>query len=411
MQQHRCRFCNSVLSEVFVDLGMSPLSNAFVPADSAEQMEAFFPLTAYVCGECLLVQVPQFERPEKIFSDDYAYHSSYSDTWLEHARQYVEAMIRRYGIDQNSRVIEIASNDGYLLQYFVRAKVPVLGIEPAANVGRVAEEHGVPTVAAFFGSALAEDLVRSGQTADLLLGNNVLAHVPDLNDFVEGLRIALKPNGVVTLEFPHLVRLIEGNQFDTIYHEHFSYFSLSTVKHVFDVHHLQVFDVEEIPTHGGSLRVHVQHAGADRSVGQAVERLLADERQFGIGALTTYRRFGAEVQRTKRNLLRFLIEAKENGKRVAGYGAPAKANTLLNYCGIRADLLEFTVDRSPYKQGRLLPGTRIPVHDPKRILETKPDFVLILPWNIKEEITQQMNCIRDWGGRFVVPIPRLEVLG
>jgi 2-polyprenyl-3-methyl-5-hydroxy-6-metoxy-1,4-benzoquinol methylase len=406
-----CRFCTANLTEVFADLGMSPLSNAFVPADRASQMEPFFPLTAYVCTECLLVQVPEFEAPENIFSATYAYFSSFSDTWLAHVKRYVEAMADRYAIGADSRVVEIASNDGYLLQYFVERGVPVLGVEPAANCAAAAEERGVKTLTAFFSAATARKLVDEGKAADLLLGNNVLAHVPDLNDFVEGLRVALKPRGVITMEFPHLLHLIEESQFDTIYHEHFSYFSFLAVQKIFAAHGLTIFDVEELPTHGGSLRIHAQRtdSGAQPLNGR-VEALLEKEREAGMESLETYRAFAAGAQKVKRDLLRFLIDAKEQGKRVAGYGAPAKGNTLLNYCGVRTDLLSFTVDRSPHKQGTLLPGTRIPVRAPQDLLDAKPDYVLILPWNIRDEIVDQMGAIRDWGGRFVVPIPRLQVL-
>jgi len=411
MSMHRCLFCSSSLQEVFADLGMSPLSNAFVSPEHASEMELFFPLTAYVCRECLLVQVPQFEVPERIFSDTYAYFSSFSDTWLAHVRHYVDEMIARYNIGPSSQAIEIASNDGYLLQYFVARGVKVLGIEPAANCARAAEERGVASLTAFFNSATARQLVESGKAADLLLGNNVLAHVPELNDFVDGLRIALKPSGVVTMEFPHLLRLIEQNQFDTIYHEHFSYFSLRIVQRIFDEHELQIFDVEQLPTHGGSIRIHAQHGGSGiHKVTGNVDAILEAERDAGMDRIETYRHFAARAQKVKRDLLRFLIDAKDSGKRVAAYGAPAKGNTLLNYCGIRTDLLPFTVDRSPHKQGKLLPGTRIPVRAPQELIAEKPDYVLILPWNIKDEITEQMNCVREWGGRFVVPIPQLQVI-
>lgn len=406
MKKTPCRFCSAPLDDVFVDLGMSPLSNGFVPAERANEMEPFFPLTAYVCTNCFLVQVPEFAAPDRIFTDEYAYFSSFSEAWLDHARRYVEQMIARYGIDASHQVIEVASNDGYLLQYFMKLGIPVLGIEPAANCARVARERGVPTLTEFFSSATARELA-----ADLLLGNNVLAHVPDLNDFVDGLRLALKPQGVITLEFPHLLRLIEQNEFDTIYHEHFSYFSFMTVRRIFAAHGLTIHDVEQLSTHGGSLRIHAQHATTGAwPVSENVAALLAAERAAGIDRIETYRRFGDRAQTAKRDLLRFLIDAKEGGKKVVGYGAPAKGNTLLNYCGIRSDLLPFTVDRSPHKQGTLLPGTRIPVHAPDKLIAEKPDYVLILPWNIQDEITQQMSGVREWGGRFVVPIPRLQVL-
>ena len=397
-----CRFCGEALSHQFADLGMSPLSNAFLRPEHLGRMEPFYPLTVYVCANCFLVQLPAVETPEAIFSD-YAYFSSYSDSWLEHSRNYCATMTKRLGLNASSQVIEIASNDGYLLQYFHARGIPVLGVEPAANVAEVARQKGIETLVRFFGVETAKEL----PPADLLLGNNVLAHVPDINDFVEGMRIALKPGGTITMELPHLMRLMQGNQFDTIYHEHFSYFSLLTVRRIFAAHGLTVCDVDELPTHGGSLRIHARHGG---DVAPAVDALETREREFGLDRLETYASFADQVRGTKRALLQFLIEAKESGKRVVGYGAPAKGNTLLNYCGIRSDFLEFTVDRSPHKQGLFLPGTRIPIYAPEKIAETKPDYVLILPWNLRDEIMEQMAHIREWGGRFVVPIPRVEVL-
>ena len=404
-----CRSCGAALSELFADLGMSPLSNAFVRPEHLDQSERFYPLTVYVCATCLLVQLPAFETPENIFSD-YAYFSSYSDSWLAHARAYCRSMMDRFALDATSQVVELASNDGYLLQYFLDAGLPVLGIEPAANVAEVARSKGIETLVRFFGVATARELAAAGRRAKLLLGNNVLAHVPDLNDFVAGLKILLDEEGVITMEFPHLLRLIEGNQFDTIYHEHFSYFSLLAVTRVFDAHGLTIFDVDELPTHGGSLRIYARHAGQARGAGERVVHLLTTEREYGLDRIATYARFAEQVRETKRALLEFLIRAKNDGKRVAGYGAPAKGNTLLNYCGIRTDFLDYTVDRSPHKQGLFLPGTRIPIHSPDRLRETKPDFVLILPWNLKEEILEQMAEVRSWGGRFVVPIPRVEIV-
>lgn len=403
-----CRFCSEPLSCQFADLGVSPLSNAYLRGDQVDRMEPFYPLTAYVCERCFLVQLPAVETPENLFSD-YAYFSSYSETWLEHARRYCAAMKERLSLGAESQVIEIASNDGYLLQYFVQAGVPVLGIEPAANVAEVARTKGVETIVTFFGVATGVELAAAGRQADLLLGNNVLAHVPDINDFVAGMRAALKPNGTTTMEFPHLMRLMIGNQFDTIYHEHLSYLSLLTVRQIFAAHGLTVFDVDELPTHGGSLRVYAAHAGV-AEVRPGVATLEAREREFGLDRVDAYLRFAEQVRQTKRSLLQFLIRAKEEGKRVVGYGAPAKGNTLLNYCGVRTDFLDFTVDRSPHKQGLLLPGTRIPIYAPEKIAETKPDYVLILPWNLRAEIVEQMRHVREWGGRFVVPIPRLEVL-
>lgn len=405
-----CRFCGAPLSEVFVDLGASPLANSYLEPEDLSRAEAFYPLCVYVCGECLLVQLPEEERPEAIFSD-YAYFSSYSDSWLRHAKTYAEAMIERFGLGPGTQAIEIASNDGYLLRWLKERGVPVLGIEPARNVAEAAEAAGIPTIVKFFGAATARELVAEGKRADLLVGNNVLAHVPGLNDFVAGLKILLAPSGVLTMEFPHLLRLMAEDQFDTIYHEHYSYFSFATVRKVFSAHGLTLFDVEELPTHGGSLRIYARHdEDASKPVGERVADLLAREEAAGLGKLETYRSFGERVQRVKWGLLRFLIASKEAGKSIAGYGAPAKGNTLLNYCGIRTDFLDYTVDRSPHKQGRYLPGVRIPIHGPDRLRETRPDYVLILPWNLKEEIVEQMADVRSWGGRFVVAIPEVEIL-
>jgi len=410
MSAPACRFCQHPLSHEFANLGMSPLSNAFLRADELDRMEPFYPLVAFVCERCFLVQLPEVQTPERLFSD-YAYFSSYSDSWLEHVRRYCATMVERLGLGRGSQVVEIASNDGYLLQYFAALGIPVLGIEPAANVAEVARGHGIETLVRFFGVQTATELAAAGRHADLLLGNNVLAHVPDLNDFVEALRIVLKPAGVITMEFPHLLCLIAGNQFDTIYHEHFSYFSFTTVRCIFEAHGLTIFDVDRLPTHGGSLRIHAQRADAGtRAATRRVAALLEEERAFGVGKVDTYCRFGERARETRRDLLQFLIEAKAAGKRTAAYGAPAKGNTLLNYCGIRDDLVEYTVDRSPHKQGRYLPGTHLPIYAPDRIRETRPDYVLILPWNIKDEIMRQMADVREWGGRFVVPIPRVEVL-
>jgi hypothetical protein len=404
-----CRFCQAQLSREFADLGMSPLSNAYLKAEELERAEPFFPLKAYVCTECLLVQLPAVESPEKIFTD-YAYFSSYSDSWLAHARAYCQAMIQRLGLDATTGVVEIASNDGYLLQYFQEAGVPVLGVEPAGNVAEVARAKGIETVSRFFGVETAHALAAERPKPKLLLGNNVLAHVPELNDFVAGLKVLLAAGGTITMEFPHLMRLIEGNQFDTIYHEHFSYFSLLTVQRVFAAAGLTIVDVEELPTHGGSLRIYARHAEEGTGPGDRVTHLLAVEREYGIDRLETYDRFAEQVRQTKRALLTFLIRAREENKRVAGYGAPAKGNTLLNYCGVRTDFIDYTVDRSPHKQGLFLPGTHIPIHAPDRLRETKPDYVLILPWNLKDEIIRQMADVRTWGGRFVVPIPRVELV-
>jgi SAM-dependent methyltransferase len=389
---------------------MSPLSNAYIDAESKPRMEPFYPLHTYVCDNCFLVQLPEFESPEHIFGD-YAYFSSYSESWLRHASRYTDAMVKRFGLDATCKVIEIASNDGYLLQYFASKGIAVLGIEPARNVATVALEKGIPTLTDFFGVETATRLAEEGHHADLLLGNNVLAHVPDLNDFVAGMKIILKPHGVITMEFPHLLCLMRENQFDTIYHEHFSYFSFTTVEKVFSRHGLTLFDVEELPTHGGSLRIYGCHAeDVTKTVETSVTELKTREAEAGLTTSAAYSSFAEQVRETKRALLEFLITARRQGKHIAGYGAPAKGNTLLNYCGIRQDFLDYTVDVSPHKQGRLLPGTHIPIHAPDRIRETKPDYVLILPWNLRSEIMGQMAHIRDWGGRFVIPVPRVEIL-
>lgn len=405
-----CRHCGAPLEVTFCDLGMSPLANSYLATDQLNRMEPFYPLHVYVCGECFLVQLQEFESPEHIFSD-YAYFSSFSDSWVAHAKAYVEHMTDRLELTADSQVVEIASNDGYLLQFFHEKRIPVLGIEPAGNVAKAAQEKGIETLVEFFNPELAESLAERGRKADLLLGNNVLAHVPDLNGFVRGMQIALKPTGVITMEFPHLLRLMHENQFDTIYHEHFSYISLGTVERVFAKFGLRVFDVDQLPTHGGSLRIYAAHADNDaRPVTQRVADLKAEEAEAGLLDLDTYRGFSEQVKETKRALLRFLVDAKEQGKTVVGYGAPAKGNTLLNYCGVRTDMVDFTVDRSPHKQDHYLPGVHLPIYPPEKINEAKPDYVLILPWNLKDEIMKQMAHIRDWGGRFVVPIPTAKVL-
>lgn len=404
-----CRSCGSPLRDTFVDLGMSPLANSYVKSEQLNCEEAFYPLHVFICRDCLLVQVEVFETPERIFSD-YAYFSSYSESWLEHARTYVERVTERFGLGPESHVMELASNDGYLLQYFVQKGIPVLGIEPAANVAKAAIEKGVPTLKRFFGSEMARQMASEGKKADLLIGNNVLAHVPDLNDFVQGLKIALKPRGVITMEFPHLMRLVEGNQFDTIYHEHFSYFSFHTVRRVFSERGLEIFDVEELPTHGGSLRIYARHAEDDsKPITLAVCSIALHEKSAGYTDLDRYLSFEEKVKATKRRLLAFLVIAKDSGKKIAAYGAAAKGNTLLNYCGIRTDFIDYVVDRSPQKQGLFLPGTHIPILPPSEIEKTRPDYLLILPWNLKEEVMQQMNHIRSWGGKFVVPIPEVRV--
>jgi SAM-dependent methyltransferase len=401
----RCRFCEAPLTRTFVDLGMSPLCESYVAPDRLDAMEPFYPLHVRICERCLLVQLPELVAPEAIFTE-YAYFSSYSDSWVEHARRYADAMIGRHGLGPEAFVVELASNDGYLLRHFVERGIRVLGVEPARNVARAAVEHGVPSLPVFFGAQVARDIVAEHGHADLVPANNVLAHVPDINDFVAGIAILLAPGGTTTLEFPHILRLIEGKQFDTIYHEHYSYLSLHTVERIFAAHGLRVVDVEELPTHGGSLRVHARHAGQE---GAGVEAVRALEREHGLDRVDGYDGFGARVEALKRDLLGFLIGARREGRRVAGYGAPGKGNTLLNYCGIRSDLLEYTVDRNPYKQGMALPGTHIPIHPPERLAETRPDDILILPWNLREEIVAQLSGARDWGARFVVPIPSVEV--
>jgi SAM-dependent methyltransferase len=406
-----CRFCGTPADHLFVDLGMSPLCESFLTAQQLNQMEPFYPLRVHVCPRCFLVQLGEYVSPADIFTE-YAYFSSYSKSWVEHARVYTETMRRRLALNDRSFVIELASNDGYLLQHFVAAGIPVLGIEPAVNVAAAAVAKNVPTRCVFFGVDTARDLVARGEQADLLIGNNVLAQVPDLNDFVAGMKIALRPGGTITMEFPHVMRLMQGNQFDTIYHEHFSYFSLLTVEQIFAAHGLTVFDVDEIPTHGGSLRIYGRHTDDEsRPVSDAVGALRAREELAGLNGLQAYSAFDEQVKETKRKLLEFLIAARRAGKSVAGYGAPGKGNTLLNYCGIRSDFLEYTVDRNPYKHYRFLPGTHIPIFPPERIQQTRPDYVLILPWNLKDEIVEQLSYIREWGGRCVVPIPEVQVCG
>jgi 2-polyprenyl-3-methyl-5-hydroxy-6-metoxy-1,4-benzoquinol methylase len=411
MSSPKCRFCDHSLEHIFVDLGMSPLCQTHITAEQLNAMEPFYPLRVYVCENCLLVQLEEFVAPADIFSGEYAYFSSYSDSWVEHARRYCEDVSGRFQLGPGSSVMEIASNDGYLLQHFVARRVPVLGIEPAHNVAQTAIARGVRTVSRFFGRTAAAEIREQFGAPDLLLGNNVLAHVPDINDFVAGMQLLLKPDGVITMEFPHLMRLMELNQFDTIYHEHFSYLSFTTVTKIFAAHGLTMFDVEQLPTHGGSLRIYArQAADSAKAVGARVRELLALEASGGYDRFERYSSFESQVRAVKRELLEFLIDARRRGKRVVGYGAPGKGNTLLNYCGIRTDFLDFTVDRNPYKQGKFTPGTHIPILPPERLLEARPDYVLILPWNLKEEIMQALAPIRVWGGKFVIPIPGLQVL-
>ncbi len=399
-----CRFCGAALRDTFVDLGPQPLCESFVAAEDAERMEPFYPLHVRICRTCLLVQLPAFVDREEIFRE-YAYFSSFSDSWVEHARRYTDAMVTRLGLGPTSSVVELASNDGYLLQHFVVRGIPSLGIEPARNVAAAAEARGVRTLTEFFGQDMARTLIDREGPADLVIGNNVLAQVPDLNDFVAGIATLLAPRGVATLEFPHVVRLVEGVQFDTIYHEHFSYFSLTTVARIAKAHGLLVIDVEELPTHGGSLRVFLGRSDGTPSITPAVDALLEREHDGGYDDLGGYLGFEERVREAKRSLLTFLIEERRAGHSIAGYGAPGKGNTLLNYCGIRTDLLDYTVDRNPYKHGRFTPGTRIPIHDPARLAETRPDVILILPWNLRDEIAAQLAYTRAWGARLVVPIP------
>jgi len=404
-----CRFCDEPLKHIFLDLGKSPLSNSFLKEEMLNQSEKFYPLCVNVCEKCLLVQLPEFENPQNIFGD-YVYFSSYSESWLKHAKDYVNMMLKRFDFKNNSRVVEIASNDGYLLQYFKEKNIPILGIEPAENVAKVAVQKGIPTLVKFFGTDTAKELVRQGNSADLIIGNNVLAHVPNLNDFVEGLKIFLKPEGIITMEFPHLLKLIKYVQFDTIYHEHFSYFSLLTVEKVFSSHGLTVFDVEEISTHGGSLRIYVKHSENNSiSISKNIQELLKKEKDFGLETILTYKSFMIKVEIIKKNLKEFFISSKNDGKKIVCYGAAAKGNTLLNYCGIGLDFIDYVVDRNPHKQGLFLPGTHIPIKSPEEVKKTKPDFLVILPWNLKKEIMEQMSFIREWEGKFVVPIPEVKI--
>lgn len=410
MTPFNCRHCGAPLTQSFCDLGPQPASNSFIKPENAARPEPFYALNVFVCGTCFLVQLPEHKDADQIFTDDYVYFSSFSDSWLAHAKAYCAMAVERFALGSASQVIEIASNDGYLLQYFTQLGVPVLGIEPAANVAAAAETKGVPTMVRFFGRSLARELAAEGRTADLLLGNNVLAHVPDINDFVAGMKIALKPHGTITMEFPHLARLIEGIQFDTIYHEHYSYLSLTAVNRIFDHHGLAILDVDELPTHGGSLRIYAQHRERTPERASRLAEVLAREQAAGLAGIAGYADFEPRVREVKRALLAFLIDAKRKGKRIAAYGAAAKGNTLLNYCGIRTDFVDFVVDRNPAKQGRLLPGTRIPVRHPDAIAEARPDYVLILPWNIRDEIVAALGIIRTWGGKFVVPIPEIEII-
>jgi SAM-dependent methyltransferase len=409
LRQRHCRLCEAPLTTTFVNLGMSPLCESYLAADEVNRMEPYYPLHVLVCGECFLVQLQEYVKPEHIFSE-YAYFSSYSTFWVEHARHYCNMITNRLGLGANSQVFEIASNDGYLLQHFLPFGIPVTGIEPAANVAEVARQKNVPTLVEFFGLKLAQRLISKGRPADLIIGNNVLAQVPDLNDFTAGMAHLLAPNGVITLEFPHLERLVDENQFDTIYHEHFSYFSLVTIDRLAIKHGLKVFDVEQLSTHGGSLRVYLCRADATHATLPSVAALLAHERTIGFENIGYYSRFSAKVHHTKRQLLSFLIQCKERGAKLCGYGAPGKGNTLLNYCGIGTDFLDFTVDRNPYKHGRYTPGMHIPIYPVSAIDEARPDYLLILPWNLRNEIITSMRHVGDWGCKFIVPIPSVDVI-
>lgn len=407
----QCRFCNTELQHVFIDLFNSPASNSYITEQELNEPETFFPLKVYTCHSCFLVQVDEYKKSDAIFDSNYAYFSSYSTSWLAHAKKYTELMTKRFTLNNYSQVIEIASNDGYLLQYFQEKNIPVLGIEPTANTAAAAKEKGIESVVDFFGVRLAQKLALENIKADLLLGNNVLAHVPDINDFVAGMQIILKPEGIITMEFPHLLQLIENQQFDTIYHEHFSYLSFSTVQKIFAHHKLTLFDVEELNTHGGSLRIYAKHIdNQTHSISENVNLLIEKEKQYGLDTIDYYNNFTEKALKVKTDLLMFLLNQKKEGKKVAAYGAAAKGNTLLNYCGIKSDLIDFVVDANPHKQGKFLPASHIPVVSEVILKENKPDYVIILPWNLKEEITKQLAYIKSWGGSFVIPIPALEIL-
>ncbi len=409
MKLNRCRFCNEPLKYSFADLGMSPLANSFLKKETLFEMEPFYPLLVQVCHNCFLVQLPELQTPEHIFRE-YAYFSSYSHSWLVHAKKYVDMMMPRFGFNSNSYVVEIASNDGYLLKFFKEKNIPVLGIEPALNVADVAVDAGIPTEVDFFGVKTAKNIISKYRQADLLIGNNVLAHVPDLNDFVCGMKSMLSPGGIITMEFPHLMQLMEKNQFDTIYHEHFSYFSFVFIRKIFSKFNFTVFDVDELSTHGGSIRIYAKHDKNDKlPEKESVVALIKKEKAAGFMELDHYLSFNSRVVETKQEILKFMISLMQEGKKVAGYGAPAKGNTLLNYCGIRSDFIDYTVDKSPHKQGCFLPGTHIPIYHPDKIKETRPDYLVILPWNLKDEIMEQMSYIRKWGGKFIVLIPNVRV--
>ena len=406
-----CRFCTTPLTHVFIDLNNSPASNSFLTKEELNEPETFYPLKVFICDKCFLVQVDEYKKSDAIFDSSYAYFSSYSTSWLQHAKAYVDMMTERFAFNENSLVIEVASNDGYLLQYFKEKNIPVMGIEPTANTAEVAMAKGIKTVIEFFGAELADRFASDWNVkADLLLGNNVLAHVPNIVDFVLGIKLILKESGVVTMEFPHLLQLVDNNQFDTIYHEHFSYLSFHTVKQIFESQGLKMFDVEEIPTHGGSLRIYATHEeNAQQAISENVNKLLEKEYSKGINSLNYYNNFQQKALKVKIDITDFLIKQKRDNKKVAAYGAAAKGNTLLNYCGIKNDLIDFVVDANPHKQNKFLPASHIPVMNEDELKKSKPDFVIILPWNLKTEITAQLNYIKEWGGKFVVAIPELEI--
>jgi 2-polyprenyl-3-methyl-5-hydroxy-6-metoxy-1,4-benzoquinol methylase len=407
----RCRFCKTELEHVFIDLVNSPPSNSFLTAEELNEPEIFYPLKVYTCHKCFLVQIDEYKKSDKIFDSGYVYFSSYSKSWLKHANEYTEMMTRRFNLTKNSRVVEIASNDGYLLQYFKEKGIPVLGIEPTANTAEVAKSKGIDTVVDFFGVKLAKELSLKNMQADVLLGNNVLAHVPDIIDFVSGMKILLKEGGVITMEFPHLVQLVANNQFDTIYHEHFSYLSFTTVRSIFESQGLHMFDVEELSTHGGSLRIFAKHNNdASKEVEDNVANLLRTEKEAGITDINYYSNFSEKAMKVKLDLLSFLTEQKRENKKVAAYGAAAKGNTLLNYCGVKKDMIDYVVDANPHKQNKFMPASHIPVVDEERLKNDKPDFVIILPWNLRDEITAQLDYIKEWGGKFVIPIPSLQII-
>ncbi len=405
----KCRFCGTELKDVFIDMINSPASNSFLTFEQLNEPEIFYPLKVYTCPECLLVQIDEYKKSNEIFSNDYVYYSSYSKSWLEHSKRYVENMMNRFSFDQSSLIIEIASNDGYLLQYFQEKEIPVLGVEPTMNTAEVARKKGIESINAFFGVKLAEEMVKKGIKADLLIGNNVLPHVPDIVDFVKGMKKILKENGIITMEFPHLMNLVDNNLFDTIYHEHFSYLSFTTTKRIFESQGLEMFDVEELPTHGGSLRIYAKHSGNRRQVSFSVNTLLQKEKDHGMNLMPYYKGFQEKALKAKMDLIEFLIDCKREGKKVAAYGAAAKGNTILNYCGIKSDLIQFVVDANPFKQNKYLPASHIPVKNESYLKVQKPDIILILPWNLKDEICAQLKYIREWNGKFAIAIPELQI--